>query len=318
MFMNIEQSEMIDARQHAADLRPTDPALFVALGDACFAAGDTARARVAYERAIALDPDNWAAHNAVGHVYYRLDLPEESATAYERAIAIDPRKEHPYYGLAILQGAKLGKFAEAHAVLARGLAAIPGSAWLTDTLGANYARSGQIERALEVLEASLKTAPGNAFARGWVSMLFLQQRRYADCIAVCVGDPAYAASQDGQRTMGYAYMHLGETAEAVAHLREAVALEPDDYEARGALAVMCRAQGHKSEAAEHERIARDQAARDDAYGQACYAAVTGDTTEAITQLTIALREHPPQRSWANLDPELTFVAHDPRFQALVR
>ena len=94
-------------------------------------------------------------------------------------------------------------------------------------------------------------------------------------------------------------------------------LEPDDYEARGALVAVCKAQGLISDAAEHERIARNQALRDDAYGQACYAAVTGDTAEAIAQLTTALKEFPPQRSWARLDPELTFVARDPRFQALV-
>jgi tetratricopeptide (TPR) repeat protein len=287
------------------------------LGDACFEAGDTLRARVAYERAIALDPDNWAAHNAVGHVYYRLDLPEESSAAYERAIAINPFEAQPYYGLAILLGAKLGRFAEAQAALERGLAAIPGSTWLSDTLGTNHARSGQIERALDVLEASLRTNPGNAFARGWVGMLFLQQRRYADCLAVCVGDPTYAASQDGQRTIGYAYMHLGQMAEAAPYLRRAVVLEPDDYEARGALVAACKAQGHADDAAEHERIARNQASRDDAYGQACYAAVTGDTAEAIAQLTTALKEYPPQRNWARLDPELTFIAHDPRFQALV-
>jgi tetratricopeptide (TPR) repeat protein len=198
--------------------------------------------------------------------------------------------------------------------LERGLAAIPGSAWLTDTIATVHARSGRIERALGLLEASLQKDSSDSFARGWLGMLYLRQRRYADCLAVCAGDPAYAVSQDGQRMRGYACMQQGQTAQAAAHLRAAVALEPEDYEARGALAVACKALGLGSEAAEHERIAREQASHDDAYGQACYAAVTGDATQAVALLTTALKEHPPQRSWANLDPELTFIAHDPRFQ----
>lgn len=315
--MNTQQHNRIAACQRDVDQRPNDPALHNALGAACFDADDYAGARAAYERAIALDPDNWAAHNAIGHVFYRLDLPKESVAAYERAIALDPYNAHPYYGLAILLSTKLGKLAEAHAVLERGLAAIPGSAWLIDTMGANHARSGRIERALEILEASLQKDSSDAFARGWLSMLYLRQRRYADCVAMCVGDPAYAASQDGQRMLGYACMQQGQTAQAAAHLRAAVELEPDDYEARGALAVMCKALGQNSEAVEHERIAREQASRDDAYGQACYAAVTGDATQAIALLTSALKEQPPQRSWANLDPELTFIAQDLRFQQVM-
>lgn len=317
-FMNTQQHDRILASQRDIDQRPNDPTLHNALGAAYFDANDNARARAAYERAIALDPDNWAAHNAIGHVFYRLDLPKESAAAYECAIAIDPCQEHPYYGLAILLGVKLGKYAEAQSALERGLAAIPGSAWLTDTLGANHARNGQLQRALEILEAALQKNVGDAFARGWVGLLYLQQRRHADCIAVCAGDPAYAASQDGQRMLGYAYIQQGETAKAAAHLREAIALEPDDYEARGALVAACKTLGLTGEAAEHEHIAREQASRDDAYGQACYASVTGDTEQAIALLTTALKEDPTQRSWANLDPELTFIAHDPRFQALMR
>ncbi len=312
--MNTQQLDRIAACQREVNQQPNAPALHNALGAACFEAGDNTGSRAAYERAIALDPGNWAAHNAIGHVYYRLDMPKESAAAYERAIAIDPREEHPYYGLAILLGAKLGKHAEAHAVLERGMVAIPGSAWLMDTMGANHARSDQIQHALEILEASLQKDPGDAFARGWLGLLYLHQKRYADCVAVCGGDTAYAASQDGARMLGYARLHLGQPAQAAAHLREAIALAPDDYEARGALVVACKALGLTSEAAEHERIAREQASRDDAYGQACYAAVTGDTEQAIALLTGALKEHPPQRSWANIDPELTFIAHDPRFQ----
>ena len=317
--MNIQNTLEISARQSAVAQNPNDPELHVALGNAYFEADEQAHARFAYERAIALDPGSWAAHNAVGHVYYKLNMPTQSVMAYERAIVLDPLNDHPYFGLAILLSTKLADYDGAIAALERGLTANPGSELLRDTVGATHARYGRISAALAVLEPALKKNPKDDYARGWLGLLYLHQKRLADSVAVLSEESRYAASRDGQRMLGYAYAQMGDPATAAGHLRAAVEAAPDDYEARGALVTVCHALGLSNEAAEHEHIAQAQAARDDAYGQACYAAVRGDVEHALTLLAKTFAtDGRAQRGWANIDPELTFIAVDKRFQALVQ
>ena len=50
---------------------------------------------------------------------------------------------------------------------------------------------------------------------------------------------------------------------------------------------------------------------------ACFAAVSGETEEALALLEVALAKGQLQRGWARIDPEFAFIGDDPRFQRLI-
>jgi hypothetical protein len=96
-----------------------------------------------------------------------------------------------------------------------------------------------------------------------------------------------------------------------------VALEPADYEARGALAKVYRIVGRQQDAEQQRAIAHEMAMQDDEYGQACLAAVSGNRDQALALLAVALAQGQVQLGWLRIDPEFAFMNDDPRFQALV-
>jgi Flp pilus assembly protein TadD len=117
--------------------------------------------------------------------------------------------------------------------------------------------------------------------------------------------------------LGYVYDWLGRYDEAIAQLEQAVALEPQDYEARGALSKTYRTVGRKQDADEQYAIASEMAGQDNEYGQACFEAVTGNLEQALTLLEVALTKGQLQPDWARIDPEFAFLNDEAQFKALI-
>ncbi len=53
------------------------------------------------------------------------------------------------------------------------------------------------------------------------------------------------------------------------------------------------------------------------YDQACFAAICGNSDEAIELLKIALEKKQTSLDWVRRDPDLDFIRDDPRFKAIV-
>ncbi len=83
------------------------------------------------------------------------------------------------------------------------------------------------------------------------------------------------------------------------------------------LAKILRTVGRQQEADAQSAIARELAAQDNEYGQACFAAVSGNLERALTLLAVALTKQQEQPGWARIDPELSSLTDDPRFKALI-
>ncbi len=248
---------------------------------------------------------------------YHTGPAQAAIAAYECAIALDPHYIDPVYGLGILYSAQLGEYANAVAAFQRGLIHNPNDAFLTASLGSTYARMGRFDEALAVLQQVIRQDPNHSFAHSWLSILFLHLKRYDEAILACQREIEVEDAHSPRRLLGYIYTWLGDYNEAIVQLEQSIVLEPDDYEARGALAKVYRLAGRQQEATEQYAIANAMAQRDNEYGQACFAAVSGDVEQALALLAVGLAKGQLQPGWARIDPEFAFMTDDPRFKALI-
>jgi len=315
--MTEEQENTILTAECAVKDNPTDPELQVALGMAYFYADRWDAATTAFQQALALDPDTPTAHNGIGRVRYHTGPVDEAIAAYERAIALDPHYIDPIYGLGILYSAQLGNYTNAVAAFQRGLTHNPNDAFLTASLGSTYARMGRFDEALTALQQVIVQDPNSSFAYSWLSILFLHLKRYDEAILACQREIEIEDAHSPRRLLGYIYTWRGDYEAAIAQLERSITLEPDDYEARGALAQAYQLAGRQQDATEQYSRANAMAQRDNEYGQACFAAVIGDVEQALALLAIGLAKGQLQPGWARIDPEFAFMTDDPRFKALI-
>src|SRR5687767_2159917 len=312
-----EQEKAIAAAETAVKDNPANFELYVQLGMAHFQAGQFDEALAAFQQAIDLNPRAASAYNGIGRVHYHTGPMRTAIEAYEYAISLDPHYIDPYYGLGILYSAKLGDYDAAIDAFQRGVELNPAGAFLVASLGSTYARMGRFEKAIAYLQQAIALQPDSAFAYSWLGILYLHIKRYDDMIAACQREIEIEGSHSPHRLLGYVYNFLGRYDEAIAQLEQSVALEPEDYEARGALARVYRTLGRQEDADEQYAIASRMARLDNEYGQACFEAVSGNVEQALTLLKVALTNGQVQPGWVRIDPEFAFMTDDPRFKALI-
>jgi Flp pilus assembly protein TadD len=113
-----------------------------------------------YIAAQMLNADQPHANVNLGNTYARLGRTDEARIAYERALRIDPAHVPAYANLADLLRA-LGDETACDAVLARGIAAVPDAPPLLHVRGLARVRRGATADALTDLEAAARLDPAN-------------------------------------------------------------------------------------------------------------------------------------------------------------
>src|SRR5690606_16307413 len=141
------------------------------------------------------------------------------------------------------------------AAFQRGLMHNPDDPLLSASVGSTYARMGDIDRALASLQQTSALHPDSGFAHGWLSILYLHLKRYDDAIMSCQREIELEDAHSPRRLLGYIYDWMGRDDEAIAQLERSIALDPTDYEARGALAKVYRKVGRLQEAGDQYAIA---------------------------------------------------------------
>jgi Flp pilus assembly protein TadD len=180
--------------------------LLNSLGFALFQQGKSKEAVVALERALAVDPKHWKAHNnmalaaidigelEVAEAHYRESLaikpqpaiyndlgfalerqglPDEATEAYRKAIKLDPELASAHYNLGSSL-ARSGKFVEAERHLRRALKKDPNTQTYTGLAIVQW-QLGRADEAIANLQAAIEADPTNATAYDQLGTILVQE-----------------------------------------------------------------------------------------------------------------------------------------------
>ncbi len=281
-----------------------------------FNADQIQEALAAFQQAKEHNPDSTLVFYWLGRAYERLGPVQAALEAHERALFLDPTNVGSHVGLGILYFDQLHDYEAAIEAFQSGLEHDPEDAFAVALLGITLARMGHFEKAIASLQEALRLEPENPFALGNLSILYLHRKQYEQMIATCQREIEIADGNDAHRLLGFVFAHQELHEKAIQEFKKALALEPKDYEARGALARAYQSLGRQQEAEAELEIAQDGARQDKEYGLACLEAVLGNFEQALPLLKEALQKDQVEAGWAQLDPEFAFMTDRPGFIAL--
>ena len=128
-------------------------------GTAAFNAGDFASARVAYERALVLKPDDSETLNNLGQVLVRLGQVNEAIPRFERAIALAPDKSAFHFNLAHA-AAQLGQLDRSIAEYREAVKLFPDDYATQFNLAMALQAKGDSQAAIPEFQRAIRLAPG--------------------------------------------------------------------------------------------------------------------------------------------------------------
>jgi tetratricopeptide (TPR) repeat protein len=202
------------------------------LGNALAAQGQPAEALRCFEEAIALSPDNSAAHKNMADLLSVLERHDEAAAHYERVLRLNPEdaSAHNNMGGVFLQR---GMFREATERFGRAIKLDPCCAEAYSNLGHALRELGLLREAVNCLSAAIRLKPGLGAAHANLGCVMHQLGSHADAIE-CAGralalDPGNASAHNN---LGNLFRDQLRFAEAIACYGRAVELRPSFHEAR--------------------------------------------------------------------------------------
>jgi Flp pilus assembly protein TadD len=247
----------------AQELAPGNDDVSRRIAAAYDALGREEEAEAMYERAIALRPSYWRHVNDLGAFYLHRGRIEEAKVRFRESIRLSPERHTGYANLA---GAHLlaGEIEEAEPLLQAAIRIHP-SGGAHNNLGFVYYSTGRFEEAAEQYEKAIQLAPEDAMYHGNLGDAYRQLGRRADA------ERRYAS--------------------AVERERGALAVNPEDTEARAGLGMFLAGAGRCDES----RKETDRAlagAQDDptvSYYAAIAHALCGNEAKALEAASNAVR-----------------------------
>lgn len=204
------------AWQVAANLTPSDPNPYLALGILFFERGKAAAAEQSFEIALSLAPDSPEAHNNLGLIYAQQGEHDRAITAFRRALELEPGIAATEHNLGLsLQALQDHAEAVVHyqAALALGEPQI-------DTLlnmAIAHHEAGQLDKVEAVAQEALRLDPDLAPAYTLLAAAALESRRPETAL------PNLQRAISLDATSGQAYFYLGLTYKSLDQPAEAIA-----------------------------------------------------------------------------------------------
>lgn len=281
--------------RNAIERDPGFALAYVGLADATMMGADMARARIAINRALELDPNLAEAHATYGFIqaFHHWRWPEAEASL-KHAIDLNPgyATAHQWYGnLLNIQG----RTDEAKASLRRALEINPLSHNFLADLGQAHYFAGEYDQAEEYCLKALEIHPDFFFAHDYLYRIYLQKGEYQKALE------HFIKATQIQLTVSDLPVEDKERAEEFfAKLRKA-------YHERGGRGLMEVQLGmHKLPGATYD------------YGRAQAHAFLGEKEKALDDLEAAYRSRTFMLAFMKTDPLLESLRGEPRFQELQR
>ena len=234
-------------------------------GDVAGVRNDEAGATAAYQKVLELKPDNVLAHSNIASLHIAAGRFDDARKHIEQARKLAPANPMTNYLLALLEFRKqnfpaareavlqvlkvapnhlpsvllagaiefaLGSHAQAQAYLELVLNRVPNHLYARKLLIGSLAKSGQVPRALEILQPGLKQAPEDGALMILAGELYMQSNEFAKATRFFEQAAKLDPKSAGTRTkLGVSRLALGETDRALADLDSAVQLNSDQYQA---------------------------------------------------------------------------------------
>jgi len=96
------RAQMLQALTDKVRQDPNDTAAWIQLGHLNFDRNAVPEAIAAYEKALALQPDNAPVRTDLGIMYRRAKRPEDAIREFDRAIVIDPKLENARFNKGVV------------------------------------------------------------------------------------------------------------------------------------------------------------------------------------------------------------------------
>ena len=213
------------AFERAAQANPGASTLF-RLGTLLARSGETARARAAFERALALQPDLAEANNDLGALLAQGGDIEGAIGRFRAALASTP--DYPdalnNLGYALLLS---GRDEEARTLYERALALQPDFPEALNNLGLLFGRAGDMDRAARYFRDALGRRPDYGEAANNLALVLVSRQEADAAIALLEGavkrTPEY---EPGYVTLAKIYLSVGRTREGVAVLERLLQRNP--------------------------------------------------------------------------------------------
>ena len=196
--------------------------------------------------------------------------------------------------------------------------AVPGQSPVAPGQNAALIAKHANDEAIATYQRVTELNPKNARAWHTLGNLFRTSGRYDEAVAAF----EQAVALDPNREvfhyhLGLVYAALKCYDEAIRAFQKVVELNPDYNLAHCTLAGYYRRLGNENEAKKHITIALPTMKDETEYNRACFAAICGDTDQALTLLKESLEKKQTTPDWVRRDPDFEFIRDDPRFEALV-
>jgi Flp pilus assembly protein TadD len=205
------------------EVAPDNVELLNAIGFSLFQQGKSQEAVVELEKALAVDPKHWKAHNNMALASIDLGEFELAEAHYRESLAIEPQPAI-YNDLGFVLE-RMGLSEDATAAYRKALELDPGSAAAQYNLGSALARSGEFREAEMHLRAALESKPSSQAYTG-LGIVLAQQGKPDEAVASLQAalelDPNNAAAH---RQLADVLASLGRTGEARREMEAADALE---------------------------------------------------------------------------------------------
>jgi Flp pilus assembly protein TadD/dipeptidyl aminopeptidase/acylaminoacyl peptidase len=207
----------------------------------------------AYERGLAVEPDNVELLNSLGFALFQQGKSKEAVVALEKALAADPKhwKAHNNMALAAID---LGEFEVAEAHYRESLAIKPQPAIYND-LGFALERQGLTEEATEAYRKAIKLDPKSASAHYNLGASLVRTGEFVEAERHLRTALEKNPNAQTYTALGIALQQMGRADEAVANLQAAIEAEPTNATAHETLAQVLESLGRADEARKETELA---------------------------------------------------------------